>query len=92
MPTQRGFHETVLVGRRIVVMGGRGAEVVEALDLDSMQWTTLRPMPDARARFAAGAIGALVYVTGGEQSYGGPILRRRVVEYDPATDAWTAWK
>jgi N-acetylneuraminic acid mutarotase len=94
LPTARVFGAAAVDGSRMLVLGGlRGRDgapeaylgSVEAYDAGMRRWQALAPMPTARSRLAAAALGGLVYAAGG---HAGQDLA--VVEaYDPARDRWS---
>jgi hypothetical protein len=82
----------------LYVIGGESAGVVQAdlqrYDLVMNTWTTLAPMPTARAGAAAAAVDNNIFVIGGRLSApgacgGGPYLAT-VEKYDVDTNTWSA--
>ena len=55
--------------------------------IESDEWTTLAPMPDARHECQACALGDLVYVVGGESAAG--VRLSSVCRFDPASGSWS---
>ena len=60
---------------------------VERYDPATDSWSTVAPMPTARAHLAAGVINGILYAVGGQD--GGTEIGA-LEAYDPATGAWTA--
>lgn len=82
-------------GGLFYVIGGRSAGVLNNLERYSPvtnTWTTLTPMPTARAASAAAVVGNAIFVIGGRTSGGGPCTGgplATVERYDIDTDTWS---
>jgi len=87
MPTPRAFLGAAVAGGYLYAIGGRvrGAVPVERYDPKADQWTRLDPMPGtARNRFGIAAVGAKIYILGGERQ-GDRRMPTSVWRYDPAS-------
>lgn len=88
-PTPVSSAVAVVIGQKIVVMGGTAANgtpssAVEALDTTTGAWATLAPMPDARVGFAAAAQDSIIYIFGGRGNE--PILS--TLAFDANANSW----
>jgi len=63
---------------------------MEAYDSGNDSWTTLRPMPTARALTSAGSVGEMIVVLGGGSADLGTLDSALVEIYDSTTDRWSA--
>ena len=94
MPTQRGEVAAAVLDGRLYVAGGFGlpmrsqSAAFEAYDPGSDGWRELAPLPEARDHSALTAIGARLYLSGGNAE--GFVRRANLWVYDPATDHWSA--
>ena len=59
--------------------------VVEAYNPASNTWTTMPPLPSARAHLAIGVINGLIYAVGGSD---GTSARASLYVFDPSTSQW----
>jgi N-acetylneuraminic acid mutarotase len=86
-PIARNGHTCVQVAGELIVLGGRNDSgtvgAVEKYDPTSDTWQSLDPMPTPSYWFGADALGAELYVFGGEQ-LPGPGLLNRVQVFDAA--------
>lgn len=75
-------------GRPVGVVGNR----LERYSVESDTWTTLAPLPTARAGLGAAVVGDAIFAMGGRTTdlpcAGGPL--DTVERYDIASDTWTA--
>jgi len=77
IPTQRAGSPAVGVGGEVLVMGGEASgqtaafDTVEAYDVGSNSWRTLRPMIEGRHSGASGIIGNRLHMIGGSAGIGG---------------------
>jgi N-acetylneuraminic acid mutarotase len=87
LPPSRSAHTwggSGFIGKKFYVTSGNTTEVY---DPATGQWSTRAAMPTSRWRFASAAVGAKLYVIGGERiSDRAPVTTTSV--YDPATDTW----
>jgi N-acetylneuraminic acid mutarotase len=67
--------------------GTTAINTVERYDPGTNTWSTVAPMPTARAHLAVGVINGILYAVGGQD--GGTEIGA-LEAYDPATDHWTA--
>ncbi|KAF4135811.1 Met-10+ like-protein [Phytophthora infestans] len=75
-PSTRMYHSAVVVGTRMIVIGGRGSPAkplndVYAMDLETKQWEKITPQgvgPSPRWKHCSCAVGAVVYVYGGRNA------------------------
>ncbi len=99
LPKGRSSHDAVVVGNRLIVLGGwelRGNEptvwddAVLAADLssDHPKWEEIAKIPSHRRALAVGEAQNKVYVLGGMQEEGGPTTTTSVL--DLATHKWSA--
>jgi hypothetical protein len=96
MPAARSFHAAIGIGTAIHVFGGqrrqggRNVIYVGTLKYDCTEgsWSGVTPIPEARAAFAACAIGTDVYVFGGED--GDEEILDSVFKYDTEANVWTS--
>ena len=95
---QRANPASAVVGDQLYLVGGcflgncsgGVTNITEAYSTNSGTWTRKAPMPTARTRATAAALGNRLYVFGGATG-GSPLASSAVVEaYDPVTDTWTA--
>lgn len=98
MPTGRSSHDAIVVGNRLIVVGGwdlRGSEPSvwhnSALEVDLSSahptWEELPKAPFRRRALALGEYKGNVYVLGGMQEHGGPTTT--TVMLDLATGKWS---
>ncbi len=81
-------------GTKLYVVGGRTpgtGNLMQAYDVETDSWTTLAPMPTARAAAGAAVVGNALYVIGGRTgiSPGGGLALAVVERYDIDADTWT---
>jgi N-acetylneuraminic acid mutarotase len=98
LPDPRSSHDLVVVGDKLIVVGGwqltgdvddaRWLDTAVILDLsaDHPQWKSVK-QPFERRAFIAASYQDKVYVLGGFETESEPT--RRVGIYDPATNTWT---
>ena len=96
IPTPRESAAGAVVNGKLYVIGGfvRPAtccsgtitNIVEIYDPSTDTWTTGAPMPTARYLTAAGAIGGLIHVIGGQTE---TLALATHEVYDPATNTWS---
>src|SRR5712692_9426928 len=98
LPTraEAAYGETTHGGFLYVIGGGNSGVALSDLqryDPVLNAWTTLAPMPTARAGAAAAVIDDGIFVIGGRQSTGGPCsggpYLQTVEKYDIDTDTWS---
>ncbi|KAK2174685.1 hypothetical protein NP493_785g01001 [Ridgeia piscesae] len=85
MTTPRYGHRSVLVGKHVIVVGGKDGNnkataSTEQFSLTKHQWLTLGDMPEVCDLSAAVSLGQYIYLVGG--------FSRSCLRYDPATDSW----
>lgn len=71
MPTARYGADSCVVGDKIYVIGGNGADRLNAVEIYNTKtntWSTAAPMPTARGHLTASAVGDKIYVIGGANS------------------------
>jgi glucose/arabinose dehydrogenase/N-acetylneuraminic acid mutarotase len=99
MPTARAGAAAQMVGSRIYVIGGMGADgaslaSVDVFDTGTRTWSNAGPMSIPRDNPGAAAIGGRIYVFGGRtrQANGttapGAGTLSSVEVYDPSTNSW----
>jgi hypothetical protein len=66
---------------------GSSSDVVEAYDIATDTWTTVAPLPEARAGAAAAVVDGTLYVVGGTDAAGA--VQPTFFAYDPGGNAWT---
>jgi N-acetylneuraminic acid mutarotase len=75
LPTARAGFATVVLGRKILVVGGEGGgqayDTVEAFNSATNSWLTLEPMPTARHGIQAVVCDGGVYIAAGGEHQGG---------------------
>jgi hypothetical protein len=80
----RAGFAAVTIGPSLIAVGGRddesnggiirgGVSAVEALDLNTREWSPLPDLKNPRAELAAVAVGCIVVVLGGLNNTGGPV-------------------
>jgi N-acetylneuraminic acid mutarotase len=104
IPTRRSGLAAVTVGNLVYVIGGDNAvaptatanvfhplSTIESYDPNTNNWLTRAPMPTARERFAAAAVGKVIYVFGGLVPNGTSVKSTASVEaYDTMSNSWSA--
>lgn len=89
-PTPVADVRAAVIGGRIYVPGGRGADgsisaALEAYDPQSDTWAELAPLPAPRSRYALAAVEGKLYLFGG---WDGGDFAGQVWQYSPDTDTW----
>ena len=93
----RAGFAAVAIGPTLIAIGGddlegnagfiRGAvQDVEALNLNTREWSELPPLKNSRAELAAVSVGCIVVVLGGYNATGGPVAA--VEALDLSKDRW----
>ncbi len=104
LPSARSGHVAVAVNNLIYVIGGDNAvapnatanvfkplNTVESYDPNTNNWAAKAAMPTARERFAAAAVGTVIYVFGGLVPDATFVKSTASVEaYDTSTNSWSA--
>ena len=98
LPTARNHIAAAAIGGKLYVAGGRfgggfRSEITPALEVydpGTNQWTTRRPMSEARGGLNGIAVNGCFHTFGGEHPTAGPsgVFPHHEV-YDPKADAWT---
>ncbi|MBV8160244.1 MAG: protein kinase, partial [Acidimicrobiia bacterium] len=90
MPTPRAAGGAVVVGDRLVVVGGQanGQDVAETDVFDGTTWTRASPIPTPRDYVAVASDGTFVYAVGGQQLALGRDADA-FERFDPGTERWT---
>ncbi|ELU12086.1 hypothetical protein CAPTEDRAFT_177411 [Capitella teleta] len=96
MGTARRSHASVYHDHHLYVVGGRDTseestlKSVEMLDMRSLQWSYLPPLPTSHADFLYAAfVSDRLYVFGGiTDEYASDPLFREVLEYNPSQRTW----
>ena len=90
MAVARGASGVAVLGGKIYVAGGEGAQLsgtaFEAFDLGTERWEVLPNLPEQRTHLTAQAVGGKFYAIGGRLANGQ--VRGDVFEYDPAARTW----
>ncbi|OQB23943.1 MAG: N-acetylneuraminate epimerase precursor [Firmicutes bacterium ADurb.Bin182] len=94
LPYCRHDAASAVLNRNIYLMGGKiqagpdaqAVDLVSVLDVETMRWSELAPLPGRRVGMKGTAIGGKIYVAGGNSS--GTLLKS-VDCYDPDTDTWS---
>jgi len=96
MPDPEEEITAVVVSNRLYLIGGnRGGRPewprhVLEYDLAANRWTAKKPTPFSGDHMAAAAVGAKIYVFGGQGEGGVTKPLNTAWEYDPAADSWRA--
>ncbi len=98
MPTGRYDFATIVLDGKIYAIGGMDTidssstipatppvSIVEVYDTTTNSWSTVAPMPTARAALVAEAVNGKIYAIGG---YGVAGNLSTVEEYDPVSNTW----
>jgi N-acetylneuraminic acid mutarotase len=97
MPTPRRGLAVAVVGNALYAIGGSTGTApcsgtplatVERYDIETDTWSTVAPLPSARADLAAVAHGGDIYVFGGCM-FSPATVTNAVDVYDPVTDTWS---
>ena len=90
MAVARGASGVAVLGGKIYVAGGEGAQLsgtaFEAFDLGTERWAVLPALPESRTHLTAQAVDGKLYAIGGRLPNGQ--VRGDVFEYDPAAGSW----
>lgn len=91
-PTPVGFVSAAVVGGKIYVPGGIGAEqqvqsVLEVYDPTQDTWEARTPLPEPLAAYGLAVLGDQIYLFGGLNGQG---YIASVYRYDPGADRWEA--
>jgi uncharacterized protein (TIGR03437 family) len=90
MAVARGASGAAVLGGKIYVAGGEGAQLsgqaFEAFDIQTELWAVLPNLPEPRTHLTAQAVGGKFYAIGGRLADGS--VRGDVFEYDPAGATW----
>jgi DNA-binding CsgD family transcriptional regulator len=89
-PTPVGFVSAAMVGDKIYVPGGVGAQgeptdILEVYDPAQDSWESRAPMPEPLGAYALAVLDDQIYLFGGRDAQG---YVASVYRYDPATDRW----
>ncbi len=90
----RRFHSAVLVGRTVFILGGEAetgiVQLVQALDLDSLQVRTIGEMPFPRRALSAIGVEDLIFTVGGSAAGDTDLIPRAPTMdvYDWAKNQW----
>ncbi|MEZ4474922.1 MAG: kelch repeat-containing protein [bacterium] len=95
LPTPRDHMAAGAVAGRVVIAGGREADIdshvarVDVFDPATGRWATASPMPTSRGGTAAAVLDGWLYVIGGEGNRAAPSGVFSAVEaWEAATDRW----
>jgi N-acetylneuraminic acid mutarotase len=88
----RGAMGAAVSGQSIVVVGGRGADLipmsrVDAFNVQTRTWSTLKDLPEGRLDIVATTINGRIYVAGGRAPDWS--AAKSLFVYDPTIDTWT---
>jgi N-acetylneuraminic acid mutarotase len=95
MPTNRSQIQANTVGDTIYVTGGRTAAAystvgfTEAYNVTSGSWSTKASMPYPVVSAVSAAIGAKIYVVGGQDEWERTMNLNTLQVYDTVTDSWS---
>jgi len=93
LPTALANQMTIAVNGKIYAIGGNEQfttdtkNIVQKLDLMTLQWTLKTPMPNPIASAAVSVNNGLIYIAGGE---GPGVTYNSLLVYDPVADTWSA--
>ena len=69
MPTPRWLVACITIEQSLVVAGGRGSgsvlDIVEVMNINTKQWTTVSPLPQKQSLLSATVCGDTLYLAGG---------------------------
>jgi uncharacterized protein (TIGR03437 family) len=90
MAVARGASGVAVIGNKIYVAGGEGAQLsgtaFEAFDTGTERWEALPNLPETRTHLTAQAVGGKLYAIGGRLGNG--TVQGDVFEFDPGARAW----
>ncbi len=88
---ERHESSAVVIGDRLYVVGGRGDRALQALDLNTREWSTLATPPlEVHHAQAVAHAGKLLIITGFTGGFPDETPLANVLVYDAKVDRWTA--
>jgi N-acetylneuraminic acid mutarotase len=92
LPTVRQEHAVVAVGVDVYVIGGFApgpTATVDAYDTETDQWRSVADLPEALQHANAAVVNGKIYVAGYYPGTNFSAVEPKVLEFDPAANAWT---